>query len=532
MISPRRTGSLLLLLLGAAPLAAQQVAGTHGGVAEAFVVLRDADTVAVERFARAADRLDGELVDLTARTRWNYTVWLAGAAQVSHLETVVRSADAPPNATPLQRTSLVLRGDTLHGRTERRGGVREQRFAVRAGALPHLNLSFALLEQALLRARLLGSDRLELPLYAATGGRAVPARITWRGSDSVVVTLPGTEIRLATDTRGRVLSGRMLSGRGSPRILTVERAVLAPIVPPHGAVPDYSPMPGTRYTAEEVAVPTAAGYTLHGTLTRPYRLRHPAPAVVLVAGSAARDRDGTIAGLPGYRPFRQIADALSRRGMIVLRFDTDRSGAATPDLTGELRAAVAYLRSRPDVDPRRIGLVGHGEGGVAVPIIAASDPQIRAIALLAAPARTGRVVLAYQNRYGVENDPATPAAARDSLIRAGLARLDTLAAGQPWLRFLLDHDPLPTARRVRTPVLILHGASDRQVTPDQAPELAAAFRRGGNRDVTVHVLPEVNHLFLRDAEGNPFAYPALPSTAVEPAALRTLARWLARRLRG
>jgi uncharacterized protein len=106
-----------------------------------------------------------------------------------------------------------------------------------------------------------------------------------------------------------------------------------------------------------------------------------------------------------------------------------------------------------------------------------------------------------------------------------------MAARQPWLRFFLDHDPLPTARRVRaTPVLILHGATDRQVTEDQAHELAAALRDGGNPDVTVHVLPGINHLLLPDDDGNPAGYAALPETSIPGRILGLLADWVVDRL--
>jgi uncharacterized protein len=108
---------------------------------------------------------------------------------------------------------------------------------------------------------------------------------------------------------------------------------------------------------------------------------------------------------------------------------------------------------------------------------------------------------------------------------------EEMAARTPWLRFWLDYDPLPMARRLRQPVLILQGETDRQVTAGQAHELAAAIREGGNRDVTVRVFLDVNHLFLRDPDGAPQAYAALGSMAVPEEVLGTLADWLTDRLR-
>ena len=80
-------------------------------------------------------------------------------------------------------------------------------------------------------------------------------------------------------------------------------------------------------------------------------------------------------------------------------------------------------------------------------------------------------------------------------------------------------------------MLILQGGADRQVTANQAEELAVAFRTGGNRDVAVHVFPHLNHLFLNDADGNPDGYAALPSKALPPEVLGDIAQWLAEHLR-
>jgi fermentation-respiration switch protein FrsA (DUF1100 family) len=105
-----------------------------------------------------------------------------------------------------------------------------------------------------------------------------------------------------------------------------------------------------------------------------------------------------------------------------------------------------------------------------------------------------------------------------------------MAARQPWLGFFLEHDPLPTATRVRTPVLVLQGATDRQVTADQAGELAAAFREGGNVDVSVVVFDDINHLMLRDPDGAPAGYASLEDRRVAPEVLGAIVDWLTDRL--
>jgi alpha-beta hydrolase superfamily lysophospholipase len=239
----------------------------------------------------------------------------------------------------------------------------------------------------------------------------------------------------------------------------------------------------------------------------------------------------------GYRPFREIADALGRRGVAVLRMDDRGTGesegnfatATSRDFAEDVRAVLAWLRTRPEIDGTRLGLVGHSEGGLVAPLVASTDPALKGIALLAGPASTGRNILEFQNRYAIDNAPSIPASARDSMFKVALRTIDSLAK-QPWMGFFLDYDPVPTARRVRVPVLILQGATDQQVTADQAPLLEQAFRAGGNRDVTLRVFPETNHLFLADPNGNPAGYSALGVNTLRPEVLQTLVDWMVARL--
>ncbi|HEX6041039.1 alpha/beta hydrolase family protein, partial [Longimicrobium sp.] len=212
------------------------------------------------------------------------------------------------------------------------------------------------------------------------------------------------------------------------------------------------------------------------------------------------------------------------------------SGGATPtvttaDFADDIRAAVSWLRARPDVDPARVALAGHSEGGIIAPMVAADDARIAAVVLLAGPSWSGRRISDMQLRDALAAQGRT-GAALDSALAAATAQRDAAAAGTPWVRWFLDHDPLPVARRVRAPVLVLQGATDRQVTAEQAQELASAIRDGGNADVTVRVFPAVNHLFLADPDGtaDPARYAALPDKRVPASVLGALADWLADKL--
>jgi|GEM_PF-5782112 len=309
--------------------------------------------------------------------------------------------------------------------------------------------------------------------------------------------------------------------------------VVAPGEPAAYGAPGDAP-----YTAEEVRVPTPAGHVLAGTLTLPKNPAGRVPAVVLITGSGLQDRDATV--VPGYRFFRQIADSLGRRGIAVLRLDDrgwgasggDPSRATTADLADDTRAAVAWLRGRAEVDPARIGLAGHSEGGVIAPMVAAEDAGIAAVALLAGQGWTGRRTSDYQLRR-VWSRMGMSEARMDSMAVINDPIRERQAAQIPWIRYWMDFDPAPTLRRVRVPALVLQGGTDWQVAPEQADAIAAALREGGNRDVTVRRFPTLNHLFLPDPEGvpDPTRYATLPDKQVPAEVIGALADWLVERLR-
>ena len=315
----------------------------------------------------------------------------------------------------------------------------------------------------------------------------------------------------------------------APRRAPVRRvaAVVLLILPsvlfaqqPAATTPDYSPPPGAPYRAEDVVVPTAAGHVLAGTLTLPAGASPSArvPAIVTITGSGPQNRDEYL-GFGDYRPFRQLADSLARRGIAVLRMDDRGTGASTgtfkrttsAEFGDDIRAGLAYLRTRPDVDGARLGLIGHSEGAVIAPMVAALEPDLKGIVLLAGVARPVRSALDMQMKNLITHNAALSAVGKDSAIAAIPARIDSMMAADPWMKFFLTHDPAATARRVRTPVLILTGANDQQAPPAQVPELEAAFRDGGNRDVTARVVPGVNHLFVVDPDGFPLNYTKLPA---------------------
>ena len=509
---------LLALVLGGGDAAAQlpERAG--------FVVLRGADTLAVESFERSPTAITGILVVPASGQRLGYRMELTPTAAVTRAEIRVWSATAPDTAPPLQQGTMTFSGDsvTLEGTGTRK-------VAASPGSIPYLNLSGAGLELLVRRAR--ASASTSVPILLPTG-QPLTVTVAPLVGDSAVMRIGNVELRLALGPDGQLLSADVPSQ--GVRMVRVGAVALGPL-----AKPDYSAPAGAPYTAESVTLPGPTG-TLAGTLTLPQTRPGRMPAVVTITGSGLEDRDEAIPFVRGYRPFRQVADTLSRLGIAVLRLDDrgcgesagDIATATSVDFARDIEAAISYLRTRPEIDPARIGLVGHSEGGIIAPLVAVEDPRIRAIVIMAGPAWNGRRVLTYQMRYLVEHgDTTLRGTSLDSAAARQLATWDSAATKTPWIRYFMDYDPLPTARKVKQPVLILQGATDQQVAAAQATELAAAIRAGGNRDVTLRVFPDRDHLFLLDKTGNPNGYATLPARTIDGEVMGTLADWLVQRLR-
>ena len=306
------------------------------------------------------------------------------------------------------------------------------------------------------------------------------------------------------------------------------------------------------YDAEEITISTN-GYTLAGTLLLPHGAPRPLPAVVMITGSGQQKRDSEVPlpGLENYRPFKQIAESLAHRAVAVLRVDDRGIGGSTgretlmtvttAGLADDTRAQVAYLRTRKDIDPERIALVGHSEGGSIAMMVGASDSRIHAIVLMAAMGKTGKEVNLSQQEQALGEMPGLTEEKKNELRAQQRETLNAIieggdtsklppAARLPWFKEFLTYDPLPLMRRVRQPLLILQGELDRQVTADQAALLEGAAREGGNKDVTVHVFPKLNHLFLPATTGSFSEYSKLTTTTIGTDVLDGLGAWLAVRL--
>lgn len=315
---------------------------------------------------------------------------------------------------------------------------------------------------------------------------------------------------------------------------------------------------------------------LAGTLTLP-RGEGKHPAVILITGSGAQDRDGTVAG---HRPFFVLADYLTRKGIAVLRVDDRGIGGSgggslsetSEDFAGDVLAGVEYLKTRKEISSKQIGLVGHSEGGLIAPIAAARSKDVAFIVLLSGMGQTGEELLLTQMELlqkASGQHPEAIARAIDfqkSLYAVIKSEPDNLPAERkinemlakrqskmnerelkesaqieaelkshlplmlsPWYRYFLSYNPRPTLEKVKVPVLALNGENDLQVASKENLNLiAAALKAGKNKDFTVKSFPKLNHLFQTSRTGTLDEYDKIEET-IAPAVLETVADWILKR---
>jgi uncharacterized protein len=329
------------------------------------------------------------------------------------------------------------------------------------------------------------------------------------------------------------------------------------------------------YLEEEVSYENKAdAVKLTGTLTLP-RTGGPFPAVVLISGSGSQDRNETIAG---HRPFLVLADYLTRLGIAVLRVDDRGMGgsstgaltATTENFAGDVLTGVEFLKSRKEINPRQIGLIGHSEGGIIAPMAAVRSKDVSFIVLMAGSGLPGDEVILLQTDtliraqggseegirltrelftgiFNILKSKETSAAAekqvRELISNRTAAMTETQRKGlapilktidtqlqqfylTEWFRFFLRFDPRPTLSKVKIPVLALNGEMDLQVPYKENLEaISTALKQGGNKDYSVVRLPGLNHLFQHTSTGLITEYGEIEET-ISTVALKTISDWI------
>jgi uncharacterized protein len=428
--------------------------------------------------------------------------------------------------------------------------------------------------------------RLVLRIFQARDGglSGMLDSIDQGGKDLEVdqVTLTDTQLTFEMKQLSASFAGRLNPERNEATGEWRQGGQVLPLVlkktdQPAGLRRPQEPQPPFPYVEEEVSYRNEKDEVrLAGTLTFPLS-GGTFPTVILISGSGAQDRNEAIMG---HKPFLVLADFLTRKGIAVLRVDDRGVGGSsgrtdtstTEDFAQDVLAGVRYLKTRKEVNGRKIGLVGHSEGGIVAPLAAAQSADIAFLVLMAGIGLPGERVLQAQgellgraaglaeedvarNRelqerlfHIVKSEPDRSAAER--LIRESIeTHISTLGDEQkktagasqafidmqiamtlsPWFRFFLNYDPRPALRKVKVPVLAINGTLDLQVPADENLEaIAAALKEAGNTDYKTMVLPGLNHLFQTAKSGTVDEYAVIEET-IAPSVLELIAAWILER---
>ena len=304
--------------------------------------------------------------------------------------------------------------------------------------------------------------------------------------------------------------------------------------------------------------------------------------MVLLHGSGPLNRDQDVFGM---KPFRIIADHLTRRGIAVLRYDSRGVGGSSgapyqftlPDVAEDALAAIRHLKTRNDINPAEIGLCGQSQGAIVAPLAAAGSEDVAFIICLAGFGIPGEQAHIAQMTTIAKTDGASDREieglvenlkriislireeASEAEIRPLITRMlnnqcvrmsqegeketreDDKAAGaqvdcvlsmytSPWFRFFIDYDPKPALEQVMCPALFLFGELDTQVPAEMnGMAIRQVLKQSGNDDYTLKMIPKANHMFQRANTGSPCEYMSLEKQFVS-GFLELVSDWIRKRV--
>ncbi len=316
-----------------------------------------------------------------------------------------------------------------------------------------------------------------------------------------------------------------------------------------------------------------ANITLSGTLTLPKK-DGIYPVAILISGSGPQDRNEEVLG---HKPFLVIADYLTKNGIGVLRYDDrgvgqskgDFKSATSVDFASDVESAIAYLKTRKEINKNKIGLIGHSEGGLIAPIVASKSEDVNFMVLLAGPGISGAEILVLQQELiakasgeseeEIEKTRETSIKIHEKIIQSnddqklktdltnlvnealesdpdfeipgGMTKdkfvvmyVDQMST--PWMQYFIKYNPVPTLEQVSCSVLAINGEKDLQVPPQEnLTAIEKALKKGGNDKITIKEYPNLNHLFQECKTGLPSEYETIEQT-FSPIVLEEMTTWI------
>ena len=337
--------------------------------------------------------------------------------------------------------------------------------------------------------------------------------------------------------------------------------------------PQEPTKPYSYYSEEVNFQNTQANITLAGTLTLPKKEGN-YPVVILISGSGPQNRNEEVFG---HKPFLIISDHLTKNGIAVLRYDDRGVGnstgdfkvATSMDFSSDVESAIDYLKTRKEINKAKIGLIGHSEGGIIAPMVAAKSNDVNFIVLLAGTGIRGDKLLLLQQEliakaYGASDTAIQKSKeinstifeividskdmqslktdltnylrkflenSSDNAVPEGMS-VDDFVAQQvtqistPWMEHFIKYDPSHDLEKVSCAVLAVNGQKDLQVPPkENLTAISEALKKGGNGDVTIKEFPNLNHLFQECITGSPNEYATIEQT-FSPTALDEITQWI------
>ncbi len=399
------------------------------------------------------------------------------------------------------------------------------------------------------------------------GAKGIPVTSTTFENSKLKLEITNLKFEYNGELKGNVIEGSMKqNGMEFPMNLSRETIEKQTFVRPQEPKKPYP------YYSEEVTFQNPkANINLAGTLTLPQKEGR-FPAVILVTGSGPQNRDEEIMG---HKPFLVLSDFLTRKGIAVLRYDDRGVGqskgnfksAITDDFASDAESAVAYLKTRKEIG--EIGIAGHSEGGMVAPMVALRTKDVSFIVMLAGTGLRGDKILLLQQELiarasgGSEADikktkeantkvfemvikSKSDATLKEDLKKYLAETLNSLPADSrpkgmtddeflslelnqlvnPWMLNFIRYDPVQVLEKVKCPVLAVNGDKDMQVpSKENLPVIEKAFKKAGNKNVTIKEFKNLNHLFQECKTGLPAEYSEIEQT-FSPVVMEEISSWI------
>ena len=402
------------------------------------------------------------------------------------------------------------------------------------------------------------------------GAKGIPTTTTNFENSILKITIENAKIEyVGTFGKDNIIVGTFKQGEQSfPMNLSKEVIKKEKIVRPQEPTKPYS------YYSEDLTFENnKAGIILAGTLTLPKK-DGVFPVVIFISGSGPQNRDEE---LLGHKPFLVLSDYLTKNGIAVLRYDDrgtamskgDFKTATSADFATDVESAIAYLKTRKEINKKKIGLIGHSEGGLIAPMVASKSKDVAFIVLLAGTGIQGDRLLLLQQKLiekasGISDEDLQKSELinrkafdivnksnnleqlnidltnyikqcltdnPNAKIPQGMSaddfvKLQVKQIASPWMQYFIKYNPAPVLEKVKCPVLAINGAKDLQVPPQENLEaIKKALAKGGNKKVTTKEFPNLNHLFQECKTGSPDEYATIEQT-FSPIALAEIFKWI------